>query len=366
MGPDSLGAEVVFGLLAVAAAAATAWIWDRVRRWWRWPARTVAVALSLACAAALAAVAVNRELELFTTWSEVFGGEQLATGGAFAGVEAAPADWRGSRIVRFVVPGRASGITLAAYAYLPPGYDAAPRSRFPVLEALDGFPGSPHSWLSKLRAQAFLDEEIVAGRMAPTVVVFPYQTPDPTRDTECVDAVHGLRMDTFLTSDVRAAVAARFRVRTDRAGWGLVGYSAGGFCVVNLALRHPDLYAAAASLSGYFEPMTAPGTGDLYGGSVALRDRNDPLWRLRNLPPAAVALYAACSRDDRPSLQQIRRLAAAVRPPLRLTTALVAQGGHTPVTWRALEPPAFDWLSSWLAAPQVTRGPRAVPTRPRR
>jgi len=359
MGPDSLNVAIIAGLVAVAAAAATAWSWDRIRRWWRWPMRAVAVSLCLAAAAAVAAVAVNRELELYTTWSEVSRGEQLATDGALEGAEATPADRRGSRIVRFVVPGRSSGITMASYAYLPLGYDSAPQVRYPVVEVLDGFPGSPHSWLKGLRAQEVLDQEIAAGRMAPTVVVFPYQTPDPTHDTQCVDAVGGLRIDTFLTSDVRVAVAALLRVRTDRAGWGLIGYSEGGFCVANLALRHPNLYAAAASLSGYFEPPTAALMGDLFRGDVRIRNQNSPLWRMRNLAPAAVALYAACSRDDRQSVEQIQQLAATVRPPLRLTTSFVAQGGHTAITWRALEPLAFDWLSSWLAAPQpVVATPR--------
>jgi hypothetical protein len=36
---------------------------------------------------------------------------------------------------------------------------------------------------------------------------------------------------------------------------------------------------------------------------------------------------------------------------MSVTTALVPRGGHTKPVWEDLEPPAFDWLSSWLAAP---------------
>jgi hypothetical protein len=36
-----------------------------------------------------------------------------------------------------------------------------------------------------------------------------------------------------------------------------------------------------------------------------------------------------------------------------VTTAVVAHGGHSDAVWRAMEAPAFDWLSSWLARPAV-------------
>src|SRR5205823_2850459 len=62
-------------------------------------------------------------------------------------------------------------------------------TRYPVIEALTGFPGTPNSWLAGLDAQNVLDRELAAGRIAPTVVVFPFQTYQASRDSECVDAV---------------------------------------------------------------------------------------------------------------------------------------------------------------------------------
>lgn len=43
-----------------------------------------------------------------------------------------------------------------------------------------------------------------------------------------------------------------------------MGYSTGGFCAVNLAIRHPDQFSAAVSLSGYFHAVTDNSTGDIY------------------------------------------------------------------------------------------------------
>jgi hypothetical protein len=54
-------------------------------------------------------------------------------------------------------------------------------------------------------------------------------------------------------------------------------------------------------------------------------------------------------------VRQLRQLAHAARPPLAITTALVAAGGHAFPLWRALEPAALDWLSAHLAAPETVR-----------
>jgi enterochelin esterase-like enzyme len=347
MSPDSLAVQVITLVATLAAAVATAVGWDRLTGRARM-LRPVAVAVCLATAAAAGFVAVDRTFEFYGTWSEAFG---LASADAHAATTDQHAGGEHSQVVSFTVHGQASHIDLPAYAYLPPGYDINAR-RLPVVEALDGFPGSPRVWLRSLLGPAMLDQEIAAHRIPPTVVVFPAQTQTAKRDLECVDAVGGPLMDTFLTVDVPNAVEHQFRVRTDAAGWGLIGYSTGGFCAVNLAMRHPNRYAAAASLSGYFSAITDRTTGDLYRGSPKTREENSPLWRLTSMPVPPLALYLATARDDRPGYMQLRRFAATARPPLRLTIATIPVGGHSRKVWRQMEGPAFDWLASWLAGPE--------------
>jgi enterochelin esterase-like enzyme len=352
MRPNSLEAQIAAVVLCAVVAVGVAFMWSRVRRWWGWLLRTGAVLLCVVTALAAAGVAVNRELNLYTGWSQVLGKRVKAPAvGSPQTVSEAPS---GSKVVEFNVAGKASGITLAAYAYLPPGYESASGrlTRYPVIEAVDGFPGSPNTWLVSLGAAQFLDQEIAASRMAPTVVIFPFQVLDPTRDSECVNAVGGAQFDTFLTRDIRSSVIEQFRVRTDRAGWGIVGTSTGGFCAVNLALRHPDMYAVAASLSGYFTAITDRTTGDLYRGNVRLREENSPLWRVQNLPVPPMPVYLAVARDDKEGYQQVQQFVAAVRAPLRLTTVIVPKGGHTGRVWAELEPSMWDWLSGDLAAPE--------------
>lgn len=362
--PDGTVPLLLLVFAALAAPLWCAWLATRRRRGRAHrggrdrAVRILAAVLCPVTAAAAVLAAVNRETQAVTDWAQLAGARP-------AGVPADPpatVPGGASRLVTLTVRGRASGITLPATVYLPAGYppDAGDRldadgRRYPVVEFFAGFPGGPRSWLGHLDARRVLDTEIAAGRMAPVVAVFPVQNSRPTRDSECVDAVRGDRFDTYLSRDVPDAVQRAFRVRTDRDGWAAIGYSTGGFCAVNLAVRHPARYAAAASLSGYFQPVTDATTGDLYRSDPAARRANDPLWRLRHRYAPPVALYLCGARDDRGSFRDLRTFAAAVRGPTIVDTGAVDIGGHSFDTWRALAAPALDWLSGHLAGPTRAR-----------
>lgn len=350
MSLDSTATEVTAVAVAIAAVVALSVVWGLGQGWRRLLLRVAAAALCLLSAASAGLLWVNRQVDVYPTWASLFGSTadvdvpvaEISTGAVVSS--------GAGQIRMLTVSGQASHLTLSVYAYLPPGYSDSGTTRYPVIEALHGYPGSPTSWIKRLGVAKILDREILAGRMAPTVVLFPYQTPDPLLDTECTDLVGGAQAETFLTRDVPAAVRARFHVRADPAGWGLIGYSAGGYCAADLALRHPGEYAAGASLSGYAEPGIKIGNGTentLY---------ND-LWRIRHLPVPAVALYLASARTDGAPLRDTRALARAAHAPLSVTTSYIDGGGHNVQTWQAMEAPAFDWLSTQLGRPITPASP---------
>jgi enterochelin esterase-like enzyme len=341
---DSPHLVVLGGAGSVIAALVWALTWDRRGRVWK----SAIVTVSVLAVAATAALQVNRMTEAYPSWSALIGRPQHPAASAGPGVASAAvpkADQ--SQMLSYSVAGPASGLTLPMYVYLPPGYATSPQTRFPVIEATHGYPGTADTWLRKLHVQRYLDGEIAAGRMAPTVVLFPMQTPQALLDTECTDLARGPKADTFLTTDVPAFVDANFQVRTDRGGWGLIGYSAGGFCVSNLLLRHPDRYTAAASLSGYASPGIAVGDG-------SENTYNNPAWRLQHLTQPAVSLFLAWANDDKITRRDSLRLAALAHAPVQVTTAVVARGGHSHTVWEQMEPPAFDWLSAHLARPSAS------------
>jgi enterochelin esterase-like enzyme len=341
-------ALVVLGIAGVLGVAVLlALTWDRRGRVWR----LALVAVSVLIVAATAGLQLNRMTEAYPSWAALIGREartaaQDESPAAGVGTAVPPAAGGASRMLSLTVPGPVSKLNLSTYVYLPAGYGQSPRTEFPVIEATHGYPGTAATWLRKLRVQHYLDAEIAAGRMAPTVVVFPMQTPRALLDTECTNLVHGPQTETYLTTDVPAYVRSHFHVRADRAGWGLIGYSAGGFCANNLLLRHPDRYAAGASLSGYASPGIAIGDG-------SENTYNNPAWRLQHLSQPAVSLFLAWARDDRVTRRDSLRLTALAHSPVQVTTATVAHGGHSHAVWQEMEAPAFDWLSAHLARPDI-------------
>ncbi|GGQ39853.1 alpha/beta hydrolase [Couchioplanes azureus] len=341
--PLLIGTLVAVLLTAVLIAVS----WERGGRL-RPVLRGVGVLAALLSVTAAALVQVNRMTEAFTLEAA---SQPTAAGGSSPDApepeidaDLPPKAATGSQIRKVTVPGKVSRLNLVMYVYLPAAYRTG-KERFPVVQAQHGFPGTPRTWLKKLEVKSILDAEIAAGRMAPTVVLFPFQTPSPTTlDTECTNLVGGPQTETFLTVDVPAYVKATFRVRTDRAGWGLIGYSAGAYCATSLALRHPTRYAAAASLSGLAEPGITVGDG-------LEKTEHNMVWRLQHLPPPPVALWVGWANDETRIRRDSERIVRAARPPLTVTTAVLERGGHSHAVWRQMLGPAFDWLSSHLARP---------------
>ena len=72
---------------------------------------------------------------------------------------------------------------------------------------------------------------------------------------QCLNQVGGPQDLTYLAVDLPNQIAHILRVQRPGSAWGVAGYSEGGFCAANMALRYPHRYGFAAVLSGYFTPF---------------------------------------------------------------------------------------------------------------
>ncbi len=95
-------------------------------------------------------------------------------------------------------------------------------------------------------------------------------------DTECVNGPRGNVAD-HLTKDVPPYVSNTFGVHS--ANWGVVGWSMGGTCAVDLTVMHPELFSTFVDIAGDMGPNA--GTKDqtiarLYGGDAAIWPIYDP------------------------------------------------------------------------------------------
>lgn len=245
------------------------------------------------------------------------------------------------------VPGRVSRFgDYRALVWLPPQYFSEPHRRFPVLYLLHGSPGLPHDWLhGGQAAYAGLD---AARHDNPVVIVMPQVSHSWLDDSECVDGRDGAAQ-AYLVADVVPTVDRLLRTRPDRAHRAIGGMSAGGFCALNVGLRHRDLFASIVDMSGDTVPTHAGGDRALFGTGPSAEHAaraNDPQEYAPTLSPEPpTAVWMDVGSSDSAILRQMDALAPVLRSrgiPVRLGTR---PGGHTFHVWA----PALRAALAWLA-----------------
>ena len=261
--------------------------------------------------------------------------------------------------LRLNVTGPRSHITRVVYVYLPPQYfqPAYSRYRFPVIELLHGQPGEPQDWINVVGVTNTLDQLMARKLAQPAVLVMPDANGGERISLQRLNQVHGPQDLTCLAQDLPDRIAHMLRVQPPGPAWGVAGYSEGGFCAANMALRFPDRYGFAGVLSGYFTPSRNQWGHPVrqvspFGRSLKLRDENTPLLALRRLP-AGTALPAfwlgagADNPEDVVSAELFWHELVLRQPqvPLNLTPG----GGHDMITWRAEVPLMLRWMTPRLA-----------------
>ncbi|WP_421110392.1 alpha/beta hydrolase [Streptomyces sp. NEAU-S77] len=391
MGLTSRPLEYVTIATAVVCVALTTWLWPRFagRGVRAWLGRLGSLAVTQCAMVAALALTVNAHFQFYGSWDELLGrGDEAPAalsdghgGGAgpngpsgalvqpappqgldrVHGLPAGPPE-RTGKVESVRILGRRSQVANPAYVALPPQYFQRQyaRQRFPVIVAISGYPGGSFLLAQHLRVPQTAGDLIRRGTVQPAVIVMVRPTIAPPRDTQCVDVPGGPRAETYFAKDLPEALARHYRIGHDPSAWGVLGYSSGGTCALQLAMRHPRVYSAAAALSPDYRVVNDPTTGDLFGGGPAGERRmreHDLMWRLRNLPRPEVSVLVASSRRGESNYGATRSFLAAVRPPMRAESIILDRGSHNFRTWRRELPTALRWMSGQLTFPQdVARG----------
>lgn len=277
---------------------------------------------------------------------------QLKGAVAAAAAIAAKRPGRGA-VAKIFLKGATTKLAFPGRMYLPAAYfDAAtPNRRFPVIQFFVGFPGSNLDLaFDRLKLHDALDLAIATGKLPPTIVVIAQQYPNPHRDTECLDVRGGPPTETYLAVDVPKIVTDELRVLQDRAYWTTMGYSSGGYCALNLAIRHSQRYGNVITLGGNTKPNIDKDTGEIFGKNKALYDANNPQFTIRAGGHRALNLFMFSAKGDLGGAGGIALFAPLVTAPDRVTTLLIPKGGHNSTGWRWALPHAFAWLASAMPA----------------
>jgi enterochelin esterase-like enzyme len=257
--------------------------------------------------------------------------------------------------------------------YLPPQYfqPTYQAYRFPVIELIHGQPGEPQDWITVAGVTQTFGRMLEDKLAQPAVMVMPDANGGRAISLQCLNQAGGAQDLTYLAVDLPVQIARMLRVMRPGPGWGVAGYSEGGFCAANMALRYPHRYGFAGVLSGYFTPEDNQLAGGRlvspFGGNGRLREQNTPLDEIRALPTAAVIprfwlAAGAADGQDVAGAEVFRQDLQLRQQQVALT--LTPGGGHSMTTWRAEIPLMLTWMTRGLAratAPAGTTTVRSVP-----
>src|SRR5262249_27642654 len=160
---------------------------------------------------------------------------------ASAGKGAKPA--HGS-LVPVQIPGDASHFNHPEeLVYLPPAWFTSNRPQLPVVMMVGAMDNTPADWGRAGNARDAVEALGAAHDGNAPVLVFVDPSAEFGNNTECVNGSRGDAAD-HLTKDVVPYMISNFGVSPDPSHWGVVGFSMGGTCAVDLAVMHPDLFSA--------------------------------------------------------------------------------------------------------------------------
>ena len=354
---------VVLGALVVGVFALLTAGLPRLRhRWAETGARGGALLVLNLLVVALVGAALNDHFGFYVSWSDLAGAQAPVTvthhgasaraaAGARLGQGLHPGTTftalpvNGQRVQHLTVTGTHSGIRGQLSILLPAGYSPTSTTRYPVIEALHGYPGTVDSWLTGMDLQPSLDGRVAAHAIRPALVVMPQINVPYGVDGECVNGPAGTpQIETWLATDVPEFVASHFHVDTARGSWAVAGYSEGGWCAAMLGLRHPDVFSGAIVFSGAFIPEF-PRAYRPFGNTLPAG--YDLTRRIRHHPPP-LAMWIQSSKKDGYSYPPTAAFLKVVHSPLSVTTDLLKTGGHREQLWASELPTALTWLGRSL------------------
>ncbi|WP_432840657.1 alpha/beta hydrolase [Dactylosporangium sp. CA-092794] len=213
---------------------------------------------------------------------------------------------------------------------------------FPTLYLLHGLSDDDTAWTRSTSIERYVAELGLA-------VVMPQ-----VHRSFYADEVWGRPYWTFVAEELPRAARGFFRLSADPAKTFVAGLSMGGYGALKLALRHPDRFGAAASLSGALDLAGRLAAGAhrpedprmyerIFGDPPAVAGTGDDLLHLlgevRNPPP----LYIACGTQDAllPSNELFRDACAGHGVPL---TADFSPGDHDWQFWDTKIRDVLAWL----------------------
>lgn len=359
--PDPMPPEVMVwvGVALFALALSAIRLWSL-----RWPGRAAAVLAGL-LVMVVAAEQANAYFSAYPTMRAALGTSVPATpfdrvaepvpnvidpppDGRLADVWHAPAGMPARGTVSEVsIPSSRGFGARPAWVYLPPAYHARPRARLPVLVLVAGQPGGTRDWIDAGQLPSMMDRFASAhGGLAP-VVVLPDDLGSVFANPMCLDSRLG-NVETYLAQDVPNWIRSHLQVSGESRLWAIGGFSQGGTCALQLAVRAPAVYPTFVDISGQREPSLGTRTqtvNSAFGGDHDAFRRINPMDLLAaNRFPGSAGMIVAGEHDKRYNPDAHAVFDACRRAGMDVRWAQLP-GGHTWAVWRPGLAHSLPWLA---------------------
>jgi len=308
-----------------------------------------------------------------------------------------PAEPARGRVVKVTHHSAALGVDKQYVVYLPAGYDREPATRWPVFYYLHGVTSPETEWVSDGHLDAAADALALAA-----IVVMPdgddgfyIDSTWPIDHDACLRDGAGLfdpgadrpatcvrsrAYESYIVKDLIPHVDATYRTIARKDGRSIAGVSMGGFGAWSLALRHQDLFAAAASHSGVLA-LGYAGPHPYVAGKVTIADdvaafldphkpladwvrhvfgpdpltwhASDPATLVTTLAPGALALYMDCGTDDHFQFADHARYVHDLLAARRIEHVMfLGPGAHDYAFWVPRLPVSLAFLRDHTAKPE--------------
>jgi putative tributyrin esterase len=211
----------------------------------------------------------------------------------------------------------------------------------PVLYLLHGLSDDDTIWLRRTSVERYVAPLGLA-------VVMPQ-----VHRSFYTDEAYGGRYWTFVAQELPELVGRFFRVSQRREDTFVAGLSMGGYGALKLALRHPERFAAAASLSGALDVAALSQSARaedpmiwrrVFGERRVAGGPDDLLALVAAADPATLpALHVCCGREDVLISQNHGFVAACSRAGIPVATGF-GRGEHDWAYWDARIQDVLSWL----------------------
>jgi S-formylglutathione hydrolase FrmB len=212
----------------------------------------------------------------------------------------------------------------------------------PVLYLLHGLSDDDTIWLRRTSIERYVAPLGIA-------VVMPQ-----VHRSFYADEAYGGRYWTFLSEELPELVHGWFRLSQRREETFVAGLSMGGYGALKWALRQPERFAAAASLSGALDvaglrtsrirPEDPRLFDRVFGTAPVAGTADDLLAMVAHADPATLpALYVACGEQDELLPDNRRFLEGCAAASVRVASSITA-GAHDWDYWDAAIQDVLGWL----------------------